>query len=318
MTRILNFTLLWGVIATVLFSTAATAQEDTSSESTGPRYEVDLSEAISHYAQVTMSAQAEGDTTEIMMATWTPGSYLVREYAKRIDQIAVVDEEGNALDFEKISKNRWRIQTNSKPFQVTYRLFCNELSVRTNWIGQAYGVLNGAPTFLTVPEQLDRPHEVLLHLPKNWTRSASILLAASDQDHHYHAANYDELVDSPIVAGHLTFHPFTVAGIEHTLVNVNDTGHWRGDDAAKDPSKNRRRTPKNVGNHSYDRYVFLNVISDSGGGLEHDNGSLLMTSQTAFRDENRYRGWLSLASHEFFSHLERSPPASQSACQLRL
>ncbi len=37
-----------------------------------------------------------------------------------------------------------------------------------------------------------------------------------------------------------------------------------------------------------------------GGGLEHDNSSLLMTGRWSFRDPVAYRRWLGLVSHEFF------------------
>jgi predicted metalloprotease with PDZ domain len=44
----------------------------------------------------------------------------------------------------------------------------------------------------------------------------------------------------------------------------------------------------------------LNVIAEAGGGLEHDNSCLMMTSRWSFRDPKRYRKWLGLVSHEFF------------------
>jgi predicted metalloprotease with PDZ domain len=34
---------------------------------------------------------------------------------------------------------------------VTYRVYGREMSVRTNWIERDFALLNGAPTFMTVP-----------------------------------------------------------------------------------------------------------------------------------------------------------------------
>ena len=42
------------------------------------------------------------------------------------------------------------------------------------------------------------------------------------------------------------------------------------------------------------------MIAEAGGGLEHDNCTLIMTSRWHFRDAKKYQNWLSLASHEFF------------------
>lgn len=272
------------------------------SQDIGPSYTVDLGDALNHYVTVTMTAEAEDDETVVMMATWTPGSYLVREYAKHVNRIEARSVKGNRkLDIEKINKNRWRIDTSkSKQFKVTYRIYCNELSVRTNFVGQSYGVLNGAPTFITLPNQLDRPHRVTLELPEKWKRSATSLMADGDSPHQYLAANYDELVDSPIVAGNVSFYPFKVAGVEHTLVNVNEAGYWDGEKAARDLGKVVKAHHDLWGTVPYDRYMFINVIGGGGGGLEHDNCCLMMSSRWSFRSDSGYVRWLSLASHEFF------------------
>ena len=50
----------------------------------------------------------------------------------------------------------------------------------------------------------------------------------------------------------------------------------------------------------YDRYLFLNVICDGGGGLEHNNSTLVLSKRFAFRDASNYQNWLSLCSHEFY------------------
>lgn len=264
------------------------------------RYVVDLSESKNHYIHVEVTVPSEGESTEIMMAVWTPGSYLVREYARHIDSMTVKAGDKN-LEYEKVRKNRWRIQSGkSKSVTVSYRLYCNEMSVRTNWVGSQYAMLNGAPTFLTTPGNLDRDHIVKLKLPGNWNRSATSLAAHGDSPHTYVARGFDELVDSPIVAGNLSVYPFKVGGVEHQLVNIGESGYWDGSKAAVDLKKVVRAHQKMWGNVPYDRYLFLNMIAEAGGGLEHDNSTLIMTSRWSFRDSGRYESWLSLASHEFF------------------
>ena len=286
----------------IFLPSLAIGQDSEEAQATGPSYTVDLSDALNHYITVTMTGEATGDETEVMMAVWTPGSYLVREYAKHIDRIQATTATGRGrpLAIEKTKKNRWKIDTSrAKKFRVTYRLYCNEISVRTNWVGQSYAVLNGAPTFLTIPEQMDRPHAVQLELPTNWRRSATAL-EEGDAPHQYVAGNYDELVDNPIVAGNINLYPFRVAGVEHTLVNVNEAGYWDGQKAAKDLKKVVAAHHELWGEVPYNRYMFINVICDGRGGLEHDNCCLMMTRRRTFRSARAYLGWLSLASHEFF------------------
>ena len=283
---------------------AATAQE-AQFDAAAIQYEVDLADVKNHYLTVTATIPVEGKTTELMMAVWTPGSYLVREYARHMDSIEVtsVGKDGSAekLDYEKIKKNRWVVQTDGqKSFKFKYRIYCNEMSVRTNWVGKQFAMINGAPTFVTLPDRLNEQHVVRLKMPNGWTRSATSIKQAGDTPHTFLAENFDEIVDSPIVAGNINVYPFSVGGVEHQLVNVGESGYWDGSKAAADLKRVVAEHHKMWGVVPYDRYLFLNMINESGGGLEHDNSTLIMTSRWSFRDKRRYVGWLSLASHEFF------------------
>lgn len=263
-------------------------------------YTLDLNSSQNRYVHVTLEFEAEDDETEIMMAVWTPGSYLVREYARHIDSMEVTDQDGTPLSYRKTRKNRWTIETDDADFvKVSYRLYCNEESVRTNFVNQQYAVLNGAPTFITVPDRLDEEHIVALKMPADWKRSATSL-EETDDPHVYVAEDFDELVDSPIVAGNIQVYPFEVGGVPHQLVNVGEQGMWDGTKAASDLKKIVAAHHDMWDVIPYERYLFLNVLSGGGGGLEHDNSTLVLSSRWTFREKGRYAGWLSLCSHEFF------------------
>ena len=263
-------------------------------------YEVDFLDSHNHYLHIQAEIPVEKNTTELMMAVWTPGSYLIREYARHIDSFSITSDE-KTVPYKKTRKNRWTVDTEGcRSIRVSYRLYCNEMSVRTNWVGRKYAMINGAPTFVTVAGRLDQPHQIRLKLPDHWSRSATSLRSSSVGPHVYLASNFDELVDSPIVAGNIRVYPFTVGGVTHQLVNVGETGIWNGTKAANDLEKIVAAHHEMWQTIPYDRYLFLNMICESGGGLEHDFSTLIMTSRWSFRDKGRYQSWLSLASHEFF------------------
>ena len=123
-----------------------------------------------HYAEVAMTIPTGGrPAVDLRMAVWTPGSYLVREYARHVEAVEAQAVDGQPLSIEKISKNRWRVDTGeADPVRVTYRVYCREMSVRTNWVEADFALLNGAPTFLTLVEDGPRPHDVQVILPPNW------------------------------------------------------------------------------------------------------------------------------------------------------
>ena len=91
-----------------------------------------------------------------------------------------------------------------------------------------------------------------------------------------------------------------MAGRTHVLVNEGEAGVWDGARSARDVEKIVRAADRLWGGLPYDRYVFLNVLGGSGGGLEHANSTLMMAGRWGTRTERDYRRWLGLVSHEYF------------------
>jgi hypothetical protein len=164
------------------------------------RYTLRFPAPHTHYVEVEATLPTSGKPwIELAMAVWTPGSYLVREYARHIEGLMARAPDGTGLSLDKARKNRWRIHTNdAETIVVTYRVYCREMSVRTNWVEDNFALLNGAPTFLTLVEDVARPHDVQLVLPDAWQTSITGLPAAPD-GRVTTAPLFRPLVDSPIL-----------------------------------------------------------------------------------------------------------------------
>jgi predicted metalloprotease with PDZ domain len=264
---------------------------------------LDFTQARNHYIAVEARFPTDGRAEiEAMMAVWTPGSYLVREYARHVEDLRAETPDGAALPVVKSTKNRWRVTTGGSPEVVLrYLLYCRELSVRTNFVDSSFAILNGAPTFLTLADDLDRPHHIHLRRPAGWKRSVSPLppLPGAEGD-AYLAVDFDTLVDSPLYLGNGEVFSFEVAGKEHVLVNEGGGEIWDGPRSAADTETVVRQAIDTWGEAPYERYVFFNLIAEAGGGLEHKSSTVLLTSRWKARDPETYLDWLGLVSHEFF------------------
>ena len=110
-------------------------------------YTLRFPDAARHYVDVEASYPTGGARRiELMMAVWTPGSYLVREYARHVEGVEVIAPAGAAAPF-KTRKNRWAVDTGGAPrVTIRYRVYGREMSVRTNWIKSRFALLNGAAT----------------------------------------------------------------------------------------------------------------------------------------------------------------------------
>lgn len=264
-------------------------------------YTIRVTAPETHYAQVEVKVPtARRATIEMMMAVWSPGFYRVEDYAARVEGLSARTPRGVELQVQQPRKNRWLIQTGGEPEVIlSYRLLCSQRSVTTNWVGEDYAVLNGAATFITLVEQARHPHELRLELPAKWKRTMTALDPAPDGlANHYRAADFDTLVDSPIVAGDPVVNAFEVEGSKHFVVDAGAVGQWNSKLAAQDLEKIVRETRRFWGFLPFKRYVFLNVFRQGGGGLEHKNSTLL-TSNSA-RTTTPTLSWLAFVSHEYF------------------
>lgn len=258
-----------------------------------------------HYVEVTTSVPTAGaDTVELMLPVWTPGSYLVREYARHVEGLRAATPAGAPLAVEKSRKNRWRVTTGGADrVVVRYRLYARELTVRTNFVDRDLAVISGAATFLVPVGALAIPHDVALTETEQWPQIGTALPPHPSGDpRRFLAPDYDTLVDSPIVMGTGTSHELEVEGVVHRLATFGGVKVWDDQRAATDVSSLVRTQLELWRVVPYPRYVILNVLENSsgGGGLEHKASTLLLFSPWSTRTRSKYLQWLSLVSHELF------------------
>ena len=266
------------------------------------RHVLRFPDAVSHYVSVETTVPAGGRATvDLFMAVWTPGSYLVREFSRHVEDVQARDEKGAPRRVTKTRKNRWRVESaGARSLTVAYRVYAHEMGVRSNYVERDFGFLNGAPTFLSPVGEGTRPHEVRIERPAQWSKVVTALEPVAGSPDTFRAPDYDTLVDSPIGLGNPALYRFTVDGSEHVLANEGEGGVWDGPTSAADTEKIVRAAGTFWGSFPYPRYVFLNFITEAGGGLEHKASTLLLTSRYRTRTRKGYLGWLSLVAHEHF------------------
>jgi predicted metalloprotease with PDZ domain len=234
-----------------------------------------------HFVDVEATIPAGGQgSIDLMMPIWSPGYYRVEDYAAQVTNLSARDSRGEAVRVEKPRPNRWRVEAGgARSVVLTYRVSCNQRSVTTNYVDREYGVLNGAPTFITIAERASRQHHVRLELPATWTRAMSGLdEAPAGQPHQFVARDYETLVDSPILAGRLRVTEFSVGGKKHYVVAAGDVEGWDGAATTRDLATFVEESQRFWGSLPYEKYLFLLVFRGGGGGLEHKNSSLSTVS----------------------------------------
>ena len=299
-------------VLSVLFLAASGAAAAPGDVMNPTRFTLSFSEPQAHLVDVEMRVPDAGDALDLWMPTWTPGSYMVREYSRNVQELRAESADGRPLDVRKTAKNRWQVTgAGNGEAVIRYRVYGHEKTVRTNWIDADYALLNGAPTFLVAEGRETTPFRIRVDRPGHWARTVSPLPAEGDgDDAEYIARDLDTLVDSPLLVGNPAVYEFTVDDRPILLVNQGEGGLWDGEKAARDTETLVRACRDMYGSLPFDRYVFFNLIVEGRGGLEHKDSSVLMTSRYDFRDAEKYRNWLRLVAHEFFHvwNVKRSRP----------
>lgn len=287
-----------------LFAQAIPGQESVT-------YDVRFPAPHTHYLVVEASIPAGKPEIELYLPVWTPGSYLVREYARNVEGFRA-RAGTTALRWEKSRKNRWKVYAGKAArIEVSYQVYAHDAGVQGNWVDAGFAMINGAPNFMTLAGGGARRHEVRLTPSPQWRGCISGMRETGAN--HFAAADYDELVDSPIYCGNAPIHEFAAAGKKHYLVNEGEGTMWDGPASARDVQKIVEEYARMWGGLPYEKYVFFNMLVESGGGLEHKTSTWMNSSRWAYRNTiepagdappglrrpNR-TGWLGLVSHEYF------------------
>jgi predicted metalloprotease with PDZ domain len=236
------------------------------------------------------------DFLDAVLPVWTPGSYLLREYARHVQDVTAEDEAGQPVRVQRTDKRTWRVESSSRPVLLRYRVYANELTVRTSHLDGTHGYFNGANLFLHAESLRALQHRVHVEAPPGWN-----VFCALDRDgEELVAPDHDTLVDSPVEVGPHQPLSFLAAGVPHQVVVWGE------------PKPDAQRLVADLktvceaeaaffGALPLQRYLFLVYLTDKGrGGLEHMASTTLLFARQGFATQKGWEDFLTLASHEYF------------------
>ncbi len=259
-------------------------------------YTVSMSKPFTHLLEVETRLKSDqmGDKAELVMPVWTPGSYLVREYARHVLDFAVKDASGNDLAWQKTNKNNWQIETKgAKEIVATYKVYANELTVRTNELNDQHAFFNNGALLMHPKGQISAPSTLKVNPFGNWKIATGLPKIGENT---FRAENYDILYDSPFEVGEFKEISFEVRGIPHRIV-MEGEGNYNLEKVRDDIKKIVEQAVNIFDDIPYKDYTFI-VNLRGGGGLEHLNSTALQFNRFGFT--TRYDSFLTLVAHEFF------------------
>lgn len=260
-------------------------------------YTLSMPEPHTHLFHVEVRVPSSDGPVELVMPSWTPGSYLMREFPRNVQDFEAHDASGLRVDWRKVDKNSWRISIDpAGALTVRYRVYANELTVRTSHLDASHAYVNGASVFMFVRGMEREPVRLRVVTPPGWRIATSL---REEDDGELLAEDYDELVDCPIEIGEHRTLVWEQEGIPHRYA-IWGSGEVYEEQLISDTRRVVSVCSELFGGLPYDRYLFiLHVAPDGRGGLEHRTSSSLLVSRSSLEGEE-YEKLISLVAHEFF------------------
>lgn len=286
-------------------------------------YHVELHHLHAHQYRVTLRIATPAAQQLVSLPVWIPGSYLVREFAKNLQDLNA-RQNGQPIAVQQLSKHQWQLDCSANaPVELSYLVNAYDTSVRTAWLDQRRGFFNGTSLLLRVHGQEAQPHQLRIRpsaqVP-DWKLATGLSAVEVDAQGFgtYTAGNYDELVDCPVEMGNFWSSSFTARGVPHRFVVAGAPASFDGERLLRDTQKVCEAEIDFWGVAPHSSYVFmLNVTHDGYGGLEHCNSTALICSRSDLprqgvdKASDGYVQLLGLISHEYFHtwNVKRLRPA---------
>lgn len=276
------------------------------------QYIVQIDRPEQHIVKVTLKFPLTPGQSKVkvFLPSWSPGSYLMREYARHIRWFEASQSNGEVLYFEQQAKGVWEIDTKklsvktpSQDIQVSYEIYLKELTVRTSHVDSSHAFLHGPSYLMGIEgESLDTP-TIEFRFPNLWSKLSTALKDISTERSKfiYSAVNYDELVDSPVEIGCHETDGFEYKGVPHHIANYGNL-YPHKQNLKADIKKVVEAVEKHFDEElPYDQYLFItHFVPRLYGGLEHLNSTALQFDGRKLNNRKDYLTYLSLVGHEYF------------------
>lgn len=263
-----------------------------------PSFALDLSQPHSHRIAVTLRFVPQSPTQDLLLPSWTPGSYLERDYVRHLDRLEVI-QGGRPLTPQRLLRHCWRLEAApGQEVEVRYGVLGVERSVRTNWLDGDGAFLTAAAWALLVEGQRWQPQRLQLRLPGGWQVACSLPGEGPD----FEASDFDALVDAPIACGELRRLSFDVAGHPHHWVwqglpEPAPVARWQQALPALAEAACRLMGETAPAASAY--HLLVRFCGEGYGGLEHDDGCALLYSRRELNHADGQRRLYQLVAHEY-------------------
>lgn len=238
-------------------------------------------------------------TVELQLPAWRPGRYELQNFAKNIQRFEIFDQTGKPLAFRKITKDRWRVETEGVSELVArYTYYSNTVNAGTSFADDRLLYLNPVNLCLYADDRLHETCTLELAIAEDWQVACGLQPTAPNS---LTASDFYELVDCPLIASPDLQHTEYEVGetVFHVWIHGAIKPDWER--IGRDFSRFSEAQVRLFGEFPEKDYHFLTLILTTPfyHGVEHRNSTMLVLGPND-EGEGLYTDLLGVSSHELF------------------
>jgi predicted metalloprotease with PDZ domain len=178
------------------------------------KYIISYTKPHNHYIDIEFIAdKINADELLIQLPAWRPGRYELGNFAKNVQKWSAFDAKGNALSFQKITKDCWKVQTKGvSELHIKYNYYAAEINAGSTYLDATQLYMNPVNCCVYIPDRINESCEMELQIPKDYQVAIG---ASSSAVNSFVFKNFHELADSPFIASNsLQHNKFICEGLE--------------------------------------------------------------------------------------------------------
>jgi predicted metalloprotease with PDZ domain len=279
-----------------LHSSADSGLQANAAASPEIRYTVSLAGYQEHLLRIQIDLPAGAPSRKLQLPVWN-ALYQVRDFAQYINWVRAKAASGTALAVHKTDKTSWQIDGTNDGAVLEYEVVADEPSPYGAQVDANHAFLNLAEVLMYLPDyRASATRLKFAALPAGW----KLATAMSSSGDAYRAANYDQLVDSPVEAGTFQEANFDEGGGHYRVVVDAERSDYDMEKIVADDRRIVAAATTWMNDRPFESYVFLYHFPRGlgGGGMEHAYSTAIDLNAQTLRENPPSLG--EVTAHEFF------------------
>jgi predicted metalloprotease with PDZ domain len=277
----------------------AAAQSNSTTTAPGKvtNYTITLTALDQHLVNVEILLPEGPPERELQLPVWN-ALYQVRDFAQYVNWVRAKDRSGKPLAVYEEDKSRWRITGAQAGAIIVYQIFVNSFGPFGAQLNSHHAFFNLAQVLMYPVDARNAAMTVRFsQLPEAWRIATPLQSLSASQ---FSAANYDQLVDSPIEMGIFQESDFDENGAHYRVIVDADSSDYNMQKIVGELHKIVAAATSWMDDRPFNDYMFIYHFprGPAGGGMEHAFSTAIDINAEMLKES---AGALSsVSAHEFF------------------